>query len=121
MGDVIAQDELVQALIEHKIHLDTHMLHSLMEGLMHNNEIERAFLFLRDLRTQGVIPKRNTYNLLIGICEASHNAEDMFRLLLDFKDTWGDNSIHERTWWKVLDVCAEESYVRPPPHVDPVS
>jgi hypothetical protein len=80
---------------------------------MRNNEIERAFLFLRDLRAQGVIPKRNTYNLLIGVCGDSHDAEEMFRLLLDFKDTWGDNSIHEHTWWIALDVCAEEGYVRP--------
>jgi hypothetical protein len=89
------------------------MLHSLVEGLLYNNEAERAFLFLRDVRAQGVIPKRNTYNLLIGISAALHEAEEMFRLLLDFKDTWGENSIHENTWWKVLDACAEEGYVRP--------
>ena len=111
MGDVIAQDELVQALIEHNIHLDTHMLHSLVEGLLHNNEIERALLFLRDLRMQGVVPKRNTYNLLISVSGDSHDAEEMFRLLLDFKDTWGDNSIEEGTWWTVLDACAKEGYV----------
>ena len=101
----------MQALIEDNMHLDSHMLHSLIEGLVLNNELDRALLFIRDLRAQGVVPKRQTYNLLISTCGERHLPEETFKLLLDFKEAWGDNSVPERDWWIVLEACANDGYV----------
>ena len=88
------------------------MLHSLIEGLILNNEVDRALLFIRDLRAQGVVPKRQTYNLLISTCSERHLPKETFNLLLDFKEAWGDASIPERDWWIVLEACAKDGYVQ---------
>jgi pentatricopeptide repeat protein len=111
MGDVISQDELIQSLIAKSIHLDSNMIHSLIEGLIINNELDRALLLIRDLRSQGVVPKRQTYNLLISTFADRHEPEETFKLLLDFKEAWGDSSIPERDWWFVLEACANDNYV----------
>jgi hypothetical protein len=111
LGDVLMQGEIVQSLWEDKVHLTETMTHHLIEGLFRNHEIERAIFLFRDLRARKLLPRLRTYNLVISLCIDYVEPEEAFRMLIDLKETYGEESVADRHWWRVLELCAKEGYV----------
>src|SRR5437667_12335556 len=102
------QEEFVESLPEDNIPLTEPMIHHLIEGLIQNHELDRAIFLFRGLRARRIKPRLRTYNLIIALCTEFIEPEEAFRTLIDLKETYGDESVTERNWWKVLEVCAKE-------------
>lgn len=105
------QDEIVESLPEDKMPLTDTMVHHLLEGLINNHEIDRAIFLFRDLRARKVRPRVRSYNLMIALCAENAEPEEAFRILVDLKETWGDDVVNERNWWRILEICARQGYV----------
>ena len=112
LGDVLIQEEIVHSLWKDKVPLTENMTHHLIEGLIRNHEIDRAIFLFRDLRARRLYPRLRTYNLVISVCVDYVEPEEAFRTLIDLKETFGEESVADRHWWRVLELCAKEGYVR---------
>jgi hypothetical protein len=111
LGDVLKQEEIVHSLWEDKVPLTEVMTHHLIEGLIRNHEIDRAIFLFRDLRARRLYPRLRMYNLIISLCVDYVEPEEAFRTLMDLKETYGEESVPDRHWWRVLELCAKEGYV----------
>jgi len=111
LGDVLMQEEIVHSLWGDKVPLTEIMTHHLIEGLIRNHEIDRAIFLFRDLRARRICPRLRTYNLIISLCVDYVEPEEAFRTLIDLKETFGEASVGDRYWWRVLELCAKEGYV----------
>ena len=103
------QDEVVESLSEDNVPLTPHMLQQLLEGLVVNHEHERAIFLFRDIRARGVQPRAISYKFMITLCTNVNEAEEAFRLLIDFKDNYPN--VPEQFWWNVLESCAWNGFV----------
>lgn len=103
------QDEIVESLSEDNIPLTPHMLQQLLEAMVANHEHERAIFLFRDIRARGVQPRSISYRLMITLCTNVNEAEEAFRLLIDFKNSLPN--VPEHFWWSVLESCAWNGFV----------
>jgi hypothetical protein len=103
------QDEIVECLSEDNVKLTPHMLHPLLEGIAANHEHERAIFLFRDVRARKVAPRDKSYRYMISLCTEINEAEEAFRILLDFQSVpiW----IPRYYWWLVLECCARNGFV----------
>jgi pentatricopeptide repeat protein len=115
VGDVLIQEEIVHSLWGDKVPLTEIMTHHLIEGLFRNHEIDRAIFLFRDLRARGLRPRLRTFNLVISLCVDYVEPEEAFRMVIDLKETYGEESVADRHWWRVLELCAREGYVNQSP------
>ena len=107
------QDEIISALPQDNIPLTEPMVHELLEGLIKNDEIDRAIFLFRDLRATKMSLRIRTFNLMIATCVENNEPEEAFQILLALKDSHGEHAITERNWWKVLEAAAKENQVWP--------
>jgi hypothetical protein len=103
------QDEILESLYEDKVPITPRMLQALLEGMEENYEYERAIFLFRDIRARGVQPRAGSYRFMISMCININEAEEAFRLLVDFKDNYPD--VGEQFWWYVLESCARNGFV----------
>jgi pentatricopeptide repeat protein len=108
------QDEIVSTFPDDNVALIQPMVHYLLEGLIRNHEVDRAMFLFRDIRARKIRPRHRTYNLMISVCAKHLEPEEAFNILMNYKEIYGENFIHERNWWTVLEVCAQEGYVHSP-------
>ena len=111
VGDVLMQDEIINALPQDEIALNEPMVHELLEGLIKNDEIDRAIFLFRDLRAAKLSPNNHTFNLMIATCVENNEPEEAFQILLAQKELYGERGVTERNWWKVLEASAKENLV----------
>ena len=107
------QDEIVSSLPRDNVALTEPMMHHLIEGLINNNEIDRAIFLFQDLRARGIKLRARTFHLIISTCITYHEAEEAFKVLLDLKESLPESPIEDRVYWRVLQSCAREGFVRP--------
>lgn len=110
-GDVLMHDEIINALPKDEIALSEPMVHELLEGLIKNNEIDRAIFLFRDLRAAKLLPSNHTFNLMIATCAENSEPEEGFQILLAQEELYGDYAATERNWWKVLEAAAKDNLV----------
>ena len=101
----------MNALPVDKVPLTETMTHHIIEGLIRNYEIDRAIILFRDLRARNLKPKIKTFNLILSMCTENVEPEEAFRILVDLKETYGEEAVAERMWWKVLESSAQKQYV----------
>lgn len=106
------QDEIVETFPKDGVQLSPPLLHCLLEGLIANHEIERAIFLFRDIRARGILPRIRTYRFLISQCIEANEVEEAFRIMIDLKDVYGNDSVIESQWWQVLDCAAKNGFVR---------
>lgn len=111
VGDVLMQDEILEALPADKVQFTMNMAHHVLEGLIHNHEVERAIFLFRDLRARSLNPRVRTFNLMIAMCIENREPEEAFNILIACNDKYGKGSIDKRYWWQVLEACAREGFV----------
>src|SRR5579859_3966626 len=103
------QDEIIESLSEDNIPLTSDMLHPLLKGMAANHEYERAIFLFRDIRARGVNPLAKTYIHMIYMCVEINEAEEAFRILVDYKET--NSVVADIYWWMVLESSARNGYV----------
>jgi hypothetical protein len=111
LGDVAMQDEIVMSLPEYKIPFTMPMIQHVFEGLVRNQESDRAVLLFRDLRARGVKMRSKTYKFIISLCVDNLETEEAFKILLELDEIYSHRHVTDHYWWKVLELSARECYV----------
>jgi pentatricopeptide repeat protein len=105
------QNEIVEVMSKDNVPMTPQMVHMLLEGMNKNHEEERASMLFRDMRKRGVRPRLHTWNYMILHCVENRDAEEAVRMLLDFKETEGEESVPDHIWWNVLESSAKSGLV----------
>jgi hypothetical protein len=105
------QDEIVETFPEDGIDLTPSLIHPILEALHNNHEQERAIFLFRDIRARGILASPRTFNFMLNVCIYCNEAEEAFRILQDFRDTYGADQAIEHYWWVILDCASRNGFV----------